>query len=130
MSETEATGQPLLNRQLTPVEIEQLFNPLFAEVKARLSARSDGDSTLLWALRRKLAKELSYEERGKPTHRKVLKAEKRGEQGGRCATCHQPLPEKGAVLDRLEAMKGYTRENTRLLCPSCDTEEQARRGYH
>ena len=118
------------NRQLTQEELATLFQPLFEDVKGRLSALSRGDAALLWALRRKLAKELSYEERGKPTERKLVKAQKRGEQGGKCAGCQEPLPEKGAVLDRLEAMKGYTLENTRLLCPSCDRAVQEERGYH
>jgi len=33
------------------------------------------------------------------------------------------------VLDRLSAMKGYTDENTRLICSLCDITIQSRRGY-
>jgi hypothetical protein len=33
------------------------------------------------------------------------------------------------VLDRHEAMRGYTAENTRLLCVDCDSEVQRGRGY-
>lgn len=62
-------------------------------------------------------------------HRKLLKSQKRGEQQNRCARCSSELPEKNAVLDRIEAMKGYTRENTRLLCPACDVAVQEERGY-
>ena len=119
----------MANRQLTPSEIEVLFAPLLSNVRERLQQLSGGDSELLWALRRKLAKELSYDERGKPMHRKLLKAQKRGEQQDRCARCASELPEKNAVLDRIEAMKGYTRENTRLLCPACDVAVQEERGY-
>ncbi|HEX7679757.1 MAG TPA: hypothetical protein VF713_16625 [Thermoanaerobaculia bacterium] len=90
---------------------------------------SEGDPSLLWALRRKLAKELFYDERGKPTHRKLLKATKRGEQQNKCAVCQKELPAKNAVLDRHEAMKGYTAENTRLICPECDVQIQTERGY-
>ena len=118
------------NRQLTTDELTVLFQPLMEDVRTRLLELSQGDLDLHWALRRKLAKELSYDERGKPGARKQLKAFKQGEQGGRCAKCREPLPEKGAVLDRLEAMGGYTRENTRLLCPSCDRILQEERGYH
>ena len=117
------------NRQLTDDERATLFAPLITEVRARLHELSAGDPALLWALRRKLAKELGYDERGKPMHRTMLKMRKRIEQQNRCALCRGDLPEPGAVLDRLEAMKGYTVENTRLLCPPCDTEEQQRRGY-
>ena len=119
----------MANRQLTPSELEGLFRPLWSEVVGRLEALSSGDGDLLWALRRKLAKELSYAERGRPTDRRVLKALKRGEQGGLCALCKKVLPEKYAVLDRLEAMPGYTPENTRLICSPCDTQVQEERGY-
>jgi len=33
------------------------------------------------------------------------------------------------VLDRLEAMPGYTLENTRLLCPECDKKVQTERRF-
>ena len=117
------------NRQLTQAELEALFTPLLGSVRERLQQLSRGDGELMWALRRKLAKELSYDERGKPMQRKLLKAQKRGEQHNRCARCTNDLPEKNAVLDRIEAMKGYTRENTRLLCPTCDIRIQEERGY-
>lgn len=116
-------------RQLTPGELFNLFAPLLSEVRARLKTLSAGDEPLLWALRRKLAKELSYDERGKPMHRRQLKALKRGEQGGKCPLCQRELPARNAVLDRLEAMKGYTAENTRLLCPECDDKIQVERGF-
>lgn len=119
----------MANRRLTDDELKQLANPLLAELRAKLQELSGGDQSLLWALRRKLAKELSYDERGKPMHRKLLKATKRGEQHDQCALCGGPLPEKNAILDRLEAMKGYTGENTRLICPPCDTRVQEERKY-
>ena len=71
-------------------------------------------------LRRKLGKSLIYDERGTPMHRRRIKTLKREEQQGRCTICREILPERGAVLDRFEAMKGYTLENTRLLCSECD----------
>ena len=117
------------NRQLTDAERANLFAPLIEEVRDKLSSLSEGDPELLWALRRKLAKELSYDERGKPMHRVMLKMHKRVEQGNVCAICSSELPDPGAVLDRLKAMDGYTKQNTRLLCPSCDTREQQARGY-
>jgi hypothetical protein len=90
---------------------------------------SNGNAELLFALRRKLAKELVYDERGKPMARRRLKSLKRLEQVGRCALCNEPLPERGAVLDRFVAILGYTAENTRLLCPDCDAKVQRERGY-
>ena len=117
------------NRQLTSSELTDLFAPLIKEVRARLDELSGGQPDLHWALRRKLAKELGYDERGKPMQRRTLKALKRGQQGGLCAICKQPLPEKDVILDRLEAMAGYTEGNTRLLCRSCDYQVQAERRF-
>jgi hypothetical protein len=117
------------NRRLSQAELDCLFAPFVTRVREQLQQLSSGDPELLWALRRKLAKELSYDERGKPMHRKLLKAQKRGQQKNQCAICASELPDKNAVLDRVEAMKGYTTENTRLLCPACDVAVQEQRGY-
>ena len=84
---------------------------------------------MLFALRRKVYKELTYDERGKPSHRKRLKALKREEQGGLCPLCGEPLPATYCVLDRYRAVDGYTLENTRLIHQRCDTEVQSERGY-
>ena len=106
----------MTNRQLSQKELVLLFAPLIAEVRQLLVTLSVDDADLQWALRRKLYKELSYDERGKPMHRRKLKELKRAEQGNTCPMCRTTLPEKYVVLDRLEAMGGYTPENTRLLC--------------
>ena len=117
------------NRQLTPKELRDLVIPLLMELRERLVAVTKGDKELLWALRRKIFKELMYDERGKPMYRVALKKKKKAEQNNRCAHCNKRLPAKGSVLDRLKAMAGYTVENTRLLCPKCDTKIQVKRGY-
>lgn len=117
------------NRQLTAQELENLARPLLAEVEERLRVLAAGDANLFWALRRKLYKELMYGERGKPMRRVALKKAKRAEQSDRCALCDELLPAKGSVLDRLEAIGGYTPGNTRLLCPKCDVQVQCERGY-
>jgi ribosomal protein L44E len=117
------------NRQLTKDELEKLAYPLLAEVRGKLQHLSNGDKELLWALRRKITKELGYDERNKPAHRTALKKKKRKDQNGLCAQCSKPLPEDGSVLDRLEAMGGYTDENTRVLCPGCDREVQVNRRF-
>ncbi len=117
------------NRQLTAQELQSIANPLLKTVRDRLLELSGRDVGLLFALRRKLAKELTYDERGKPLARVKMKIRKRAEQGGRCAMCQTELPERGAVLDRVEAMAGYTPENTRLLCPACDAKFQHERGF-
>ena len=117
------------NRQLSSEELEGLFSPFITEVRQRLDNLSRGDKDLLWALRRKLYKELTYDERGKPMQRRKLKELKRAEQDNKCPLCSTSLPLKYVVLDRIEAMKGYTPENTRLLCQACDTRVQQERGY-
>ncbi|OFZ53299.1 MAG: hypothetical protein A3D92_15985 [Bacteroidetes bacterium RIFCSPHIGHO2_02_FULL_44_7] len=117
------------NRQLTQSERGQLFEPLFGKVKKLLENASRGDKELLWALTRKLRKEVMYLERGKPGTRRRLKKYKREEQNGKCAVCKRKLPHRGAVLDRLFAMRGYTKENTRLLCPRCDARIQRQRHF-
>jgi hypothetical protein len=119
----------MANRQLTAAELERLFKPLIAEVREKLVRLARGDNELHWALRRKLAKELTYDERSRPGDRVKLKAFKRGQQNNKCALCGCELPEKYATLDRVEAMKGYTPENTRLICRECDERVQKERGY-
>jgi ribosomal protein L44E len=119
----------MANRRLTAKELDELFYPLIAEVRDRLGKLCGNDPVLFWALRRKLAKELTYDERGKPMHRKALKVKKRLEQNDRCATCSCELPESNVVLDRLNAMDGYTAENTRLICRDCDYKIQTERKF-
>ena len=116
------------NPTLSPEELLNA-NALLDEVRARLKSLAGGDSALLFAYRRKIYKELTYDERGKPTQRKRLKELKRRQQADRCADCGGPLPAQHAVLDRLHALLGYTEDNTRLLCRECDAEIQARRRY-
>lgn len=117
------------NRRLTTTELETLAYPLLAKVREKLQELSNGDAELLWALRRKITKELGYDERGKPMMRTALKKKKREAQSNRCARCSEPLPAYGSVLDRLNAMDGYTDENTRVLCPKCDKEVQQERNF-
>jgi hypothetical protein len=84
---------------------------------------------LLFAYRRKIFKELGYDERSKPMVRRKLKDQKWKEQRGLCAICGKDLPVKYTVLDRFRAADGYTPENTRLIHPECDVAHQASKGY-
>lgn len=104
---------------------------LLAKVRRSLSEISGGDSALLFAYRRKLAKELQYDERGKPAQRRSLKRRKLAAQKGRCANCGSMLPPlgKGSVLDRAEAIIGYNESNTRLICRECDDNVQRERAF-
>ncbi|WP_127459437.1 hypothetical protein [Xanthomonas citri] len=93
------------------------------------SLLSGGDKELLFAYRRKVYKELMHDERSKPMIRRRLKQLKMKEQQGICPLCNELLPERGAVLDRTQAVDGYTPENTRLIHAACDVAHQAAKGY-
>jgi hypothetical protein len=119
----------MTNPQLSKEQLETLFQPLFKLVKAELERLSGVDEKLLWALRRKLTKQLGYLERGNPTIRNKLKMKKWMQQAGICPICGKLLPEKNAELDRFDAFQGYTAENTRLVHHDCHITEQAKKGY-
>jgi hypothetical protein len=106
-----------------------LANDLLSLIRRRLDELSQGDRELRFALNRKVAKELGYDERSKPGDRRKLKIQKRKEQDGKCARCQNELPQKGAVLDRFKAIDLYTAQNTQLICEGCDKAIQEERGY-
>ena len=116
------------NRQLTSIEIVAARS-LLSHVREQLEALAGNDPDLLFAFRRKVYKELIYDERHKPSQRKKLKALKRREQNEMCPECNKPLPDAYCVLDRMNAVDGYTAENTRLICRPCDIKIQSSRRY-
>ena len=118
----------MANRQLTSEELERA-NTVLMEIRAKLESLSEGDKELLFAYRRKIYKELTYDERSKPMARRKLKDQKWKEQRGLCAICGKELPERYTVLDRLLAVEGYTSANTRLIHAECDVQNQASNGY-
>jgi hypothetical protein len=115
--------------RLTDRQRAQLFEPIFAATVAELERLSAGDPSVLWALRRKLTKELIYLERGTPQMRTALKHRKMAAQNGMCALCGQKLPPSGSELDRHIAFGGYTDENTRLVHHGCHVADQQRKKY-
>ncbi|HEV7509458.1 MAG TPA: hypothetical protein VGS07_31580 [Thermoanaerobaculia bacterium] len=118
----------MANRQLTPDELSRA-NALLVQIRGRLEELSGGDGDLLFAYRRKVYKELTYDERSKPMVRRKLKDQKWKLQRGLCAVCGKDLPEKYTVLDRLNAADGYTLENTRLIHQECDVAHQTSKRY-
>lgn len=62
----------MADRSLTQDELT-IANELLTRIREDLAGLSGGDEGLLWVLRRKVYKELTYDERGKPIHRKRLK---------------------------------------------------------
>jgi hypothetical protein len=104
---------------------------LLDQLRKSLADLSGGNPELLFAYRRKVAKELTYDERSSPSKRKSLKRRKLISQAGKCALCQSALPPAGlgSVLDRPNAMDGYTDGNTRLLCRDCDLRTQRERAF-
>lgn len=97
--------------------------------RKRIKSAAGGDRNLEFKLRRYVYIRLMHDERGNPAHRKALKKKKREEQSNLCALCKEVLSERGSVLDRFQAIDGYTMENTRLICHSCDRAIQADRRF-
>jgi hypothetical protein len=119
----------MANPILTRADREHLFRPLFAEIVNMIVEAANCDEDLLWALRRKIAKELVYLERSRPADRTRLKKLVRAKQEGLCARCSQPLPERGAELDRFVAKLGYVESNVRLIHHECHVKDQEEKGY-
>ena len=116
------------NRQLNKDELA-LVKPILADVRERLKQLSGNNRELLFALRRKVFKELIYDERGRPADRRKLRNQKHDEQNGLCALCGKPLPLPYSELDRFNASDGYTEQNTRLVHHECHVADQAQKSY-
>jgi hypothetical protein len=116
------------NRTLTIDELTAA-HALLAEIRKKLDQLAGGDPLLLFAYRRKVMKELSYDERGKPVARAKLKSLKWGLQQYRCAHCRKLMPMAYSELDRKNAAEGYTLENTELVHAECHQARQAAKRY-
>ena len=116
------------NPQLKKPQLKQA-KELLDEIRDKIKALADNDHSLIFAFRRKIRKELMYDERGKPVQRRKLKDLMWKKQKGICPDCRKELPLKYGVLDRTEAIKGYIEENVELICPDCDKKRQQERGY-
>lgn len=115
--------------RLTDEQRAKLFEPLFKRVVADLQRVSGGNKDVIWALRRKLAKDLTYLERGTPTERKILKAVMWHKQKGKCAICKKRMELRNSELDRKVTVRGYIESNVRLVHHDCHIKDQARRGF-
>ncbi len=104
-------------------------NQLLAEIREKLLALANGDSLLHFAYRRKVVKELGYDERSKPGVRSKLKMLKWGLQNKKCAECGEELALEYSELDRKFAPDGYTSENTELVHAKCHQARQAAKRY-
>ncbi|RWB20375.1 MAG: hypothetical protein EOQ40_15010 [Mesorhizobium sp.] len=118
----------MANRRLTADELLKASEVL-ADIRAKLRVLAGDDRDLLFAYRRKMFKELIYDERGKPIQRRALKQKKWAQQDGRCAHCNEAMPVAYSELDRFNAADGYTVENTELVHDRCHRERQAAKRY-
>lgn len=118
----------MANRNLDKDELGKA-NELLARIRQDIDALAGGDPELRFAYRRKVVKELGYDERSKPGVRAKLKALKWGQQNGRCAECGEEMPIAYSELDRFRAADGYTPENTELVHAKCHQARQAAKKY-
>lgn len=118
----------MANRRLNADELLKA-NKVLATIRAALEDLAGDDRDLLLAYRRKVFKELIYDERGKPMTRRDVKQKKWVQQGGKCAHCGEELPVAYSELDRLNAPDGYTIENTELVHHVCHVERQKAKRY-
>jgi hypothetical protein len=91
--------RPLMmpNRNLKPDELE-MARALLHDIREKLTTLAGDDPELLFAYRRKIAKQLIYDERSALTIRRKLNSQKRREQSGLCASRTRFTPEKLLAL--------------------------------
>jgi hypothetical protein len=116
------------NRNLDADELKHA-NVLLTNIREKLKTLAGDDPLLHFAYRRKVVKELGYDERGKPGARGKLKSLKWGLQDRKCAECGEEMPMKYSELDRKNAVDGYTEANTELVHAKCHQARQAAKGY-
>ena len=104
--------------------------PILAKVRKFIDGAAGRRPLLKFKIRRYIYKQLSYDERGKPATRRLLKHKKYRQQRGVCTWCHRKLRQAVyAELDRKVAWKGYTESNTQLIHARCHHAQQRARGY-
>jgi hypothetical protein len=108
----------MANRNLSPDELK-CAHSVIVEVRRKIDELTAGDSGLRFAYRRKIYKELIYDECLKPMARRKIKIQKFDEQRGKCAHCHEDMSIQYSELDRKKAADGYTIENTELVHAKC-----------
>jgi len=108
---------------------------ILVEIRRRIVDAAGGDQRFAFALRRYVFKNLSYDERDTPARRTKLKLQKLVDQNGICAYAKCPTPhvkmtkEEEPELDRLDAIKGYTPENTVLMHHGCHRLSQKEKRF-
>ena len=117
------------NRRLTEKERETAKD-ILDQIRQLVEEATQEDIGFAFALRRYIYTRLMHDERGKPMQRRKLKSNKLLEQGGICAECgKQFVVGEEPELDRIDAMKGYTAENVRLIHHECHRRLQLEKGF-
>lgn len=114
--------------KLTP---EQLIEAaaLLNDIRQRIKDLSGHDPEIEFAYRRRIYKQLEYDERSKTQKRKALQKKKWKRQDMLCGICNKPLPLEDSELDRLKAIDGYTEENVLLVHQDCHRKDQKERNF-
>ena len=117
------------NPRLNPVQLEKA-KILLQKIRKEITKLSRGDANLIFAYKKKIRKELTYDERGNPAHRRNLKEQMWLKQQGFCAICKKKLTLKYSELDRHYAPRGYVENNNvRLVHHQCHIKDQKKKGY-
>lgn len=118
----------MANPQLNQTQLSKV-KKLLNKIRKEINKLANNNPELIFAFRRKIYKELSYDERSKPIKRRKLKEKMWKKQKGLCFECKKKLSKNGGILDRLKAIDGYIEKNVRLICPRCDRRIQEKRSY-
>jgi hypothetical protein len=118
----------MTNRNLNDEELKSAHT-LLDEIRRKIDMLAGNDSDLRFAYRRKIYKELIYDERLKPMARRKIKIQKFDQQHGKCAHCNGDMTIQYSELDRKNAADGYTIENIELVHAKCHQLRQAAKHY-
>ena len=122
------------SRRMTTEELAT-SREILDQIRQRIREAAGSDSMLEFALNRYIWKNVMYDERGKPAHRKRLKHRKLAEQQGICGYPECPTPDRLMTmadepeLDRIDAPEGYTDENTVLMHHECHRASQRAKSF-
>jgi len=122
------------NGRMSQPEIEHARD-ILANVRQQISKAANGNQRLEFAVNRYVYKNLMYSERGTPAHRTKLKLAKLEDQQGKCTYSACPFPDRPLrkedepELDRIDAVLGYTSQNTVLVHHECHRLSQKSKGF-
>jgi len=108
----------MANPRLTESE-RMKADSLVREIEKRIHLLSKGVQRRKFAYRRRVTRLLIQIEKGTPAQRGKLRAKLREKQHDLCAVTPTHRLKSEVELHRLDAIRGYTIKNTRLVCRAC-----------